>query len=176
VGAGVGTLNDLWGVWWIVLPLLAVSTLLLIMWLLDGYPSTGSRWRLYSRLCLISGGVAVLLWCYGVAKPNNLEISEGCLSQGGSWDPEYNYAHRDKDNRLFPVSMSCSAEFNAVPGWLNPAVAVFTVLSMAGGMGVVVSAAETRAGQKAGDGTDPPEDQPVGANDRAERKVDHDRG
>ncbi|SDD49797.1 hypothetical protein SAMN05660690_4386 [Geodermatophilus telluris] len=64
-------------------------------------------------LCLL-GGCQTFAW----------DVGETCtLVEGQTFDLGFWAAHRS-DSLLPPYSSPCNADFDRVPGWLNPAIAV----------------------------------------------------
>ncbi len=72
--------------------------------------------------------LALLAWLRGVFA-GGLDVEQTCtLRHGQRFDPDYYAAHRQDWFQLFPVTNKCHAGYELVPGWVNPAVAVFFLL------------------------------------------------
>ncbi|MFR9725861.1 hypothetical protein ACL02R_21215 [Streptomyces sp. MS19] len=73
----------------------------------------------------------VTLWFVAVAA-GGLDLEEACeYRHGVRFDDGWNSAHHRESGRLFPVHARCSADVDLVPSWVNPALVVLALLSLA---------------------------------------------
>lgn len=80
----------------------------------------------------------VLVWLRG-AMSGGLDMEETCrITHHQPYDDAYYDAHRRDYFRLFPLSNHCNADYDMVPSWVNPAVAVLSLLVLASLTGLVV--------------------------------------
>ncbi|GAA4263585.1 hypothetical protein [Dactylosporangium darangshiense] len=80
-------------------------------------------------------GTAVA-WLCGVLFGGSLDIAESCTYQHHQqYDAAYREAH--PDGFLFPLSTKCNAGYDLVPSWVNPAIAAFFLVFVAGVAGAV---------------------------------------
>jgi hypothetical protein len=95
-----------------------------------------ARWW---RAALASGLLTLALCAFGMTQAfTGLEVGETCtLFEEQVFDPEYWAAHR-QDSPLPPYSSPCNAEYDMVPGWVNPAIAVTAALCAMSPAGLVV--------------------------------------
>jgi hypothetical protein len=72
----------------------------------------------------------VLAWLWGLAAGPALQsLEEKCsIRHHQPYDDAYYQAHRDDYHRLFPLSSKCNADYDLVPAWVNPTIAVFLLL------------------------------------------------
>lgn len=72
--------------------------------------------------------LTVAVWLRGLLS-TGLNSGDVCTySRHQPVDDAYREAHRDDWFRLFPLSNKCNADYDLVPAWVNPAVAVFVLL------------------------------------------------
>lgn len=74
---------------------------------------------------------AALLWLAGLFS-GGLDSQEMCgLRYGQSYDRQYLKAHPEHAGRnLFPLSDKCNADYDMVPGWMNPAIVALAGLGV----------------------------------------------
>ncbi|MGK5111372.1 MULTISPECIES: hypothetical protein [unclassified Geodermatophilus] len=91
------------------------------------------------RGALASGLLTLALCAFGVTQAfTGLEVGETCtLVVEQDFDPEYSAAH-GRDSPLPPYSSPCNAEYDMVPGWVTPAIAVTAALCAVSLAGLVV--------------------------------------
>ncbi len=58
------------------------------------------------------------------------EIDETCAGLGQPYDQAYRAAHWEEPGRWFPLHNRCSAAFDLVPGWVNPALVCLAVVTV----------------------------------------------
>ncbi len=79
---------------------------------------------------MVSGLLTLALCALGLMAATfvGLEVNETCrLEEGQDFDLEYWAAHQ-QGSPLPPYSAPCNAEYDMVPPWVNPAIAVSTAL------------------------------------------------
>lgn len=114
----------------------------------------------FGRAAGICGYVAVLAWLWGVTR-DGLDIDETCrVVHGQEYDRSYHEAHLADYFRPFPLSLKCNAGYDLVPGWVNPVVAVFSVLFLLCFVGLVVAGARTISARRSARGPADMERQP----------------
>ncbi|MFI6874407.1 hypothetical protein ACIBL6_13270 [Streptomyces sp. NPDC050400] len=79
-----------------------------------------------------STALAVLLlapiWFWG-AFSGGLDVAETCALQAGQeYDQDYRSAHWRETSRAFPLHNRCNADYDLVPAWVNPTLAVLAVV------------------------------------------------
>ncbi|MFE6161821.1 hypothetical protein ACFQ7F_23250 [Streptomyces sp. NPDC056486] len=80
-------------------------------------------------------------YCVG-AFSGALRVEKSCRVRQEPYDAAYQAQHAAETDRWFPLHNKCNAGFDVVPGWVNPAVVIFTVL-LAAAVGTVAVAAVT---------------------------------
>lgn len=95
-----------------------------------------ARWW---RAALASGLLTLALCAFGMTQTFAVpDVGDICMfGQGQDFDLEYWAAHR-QDSPLPPYSSPCNAEYDRVPGWVNPTIAVTAVLCALSLAGLVV--------------------------------------
>ncbi|MDI3419198.1 hypothetical protein [Streptomyces luteolus] len=69
-------------------------------------------------------------WSVG-AFSGALDVGEACVTQQQHYDSAYRARHMDEMNQLFPLRNACNADYDLVPGWVNPAVVLCAALLVA---------------------------------------------
>lgn len=82
------------------------------------------------RLALVSFGVMVLVFLYGVSA-GGLDAQEACAAQHQIYDHQYRSENWQEPGRLFPMHDRCNAGYDLVPEWINPALVASGVLMLA---------------------------------------------
>jgi hypothetical protein len=87
----------------------------------------------------VSGLLTLALCLIGITQSfTGLEVAETCLfGDAQDFDGEYFDAHR-QEWPWPPYSSPCTAEYDMVPGWVNPAIAVTAALCATSLAGLVV--------------------------------------
>jgi hypothetical protein len=95
-----------------------------------------ARWW---RAALASGLLTLALRAFGMTQTFAVpDVGDICMfGQGQDFDLEYWAAHR-QDSPLPPYSSPCNAEYDRVPAWVNPTIAVTAVLCALSLAGLVV--------------------------------------
>src|SRR3712207_942955 len=85
-----------------------------------------ARWW---RAALASGVLTLALCAFGMTQSFVvLDVGDACLfGEGQAFDLRYWTAHRP-DWPLPPYSMPCNAEYDMVPSWVNPTIAITAAL------------------------------------------------
>ncbi|RJQ92531.1 hypothetical protein [Amycolatopsis panacis] len=60
-----------------------------------------------------------------------LDIQEACEAAQQPFDRAYLSQHRQDTGQLFPRHDLCNADYDLVPGWINPALVIFAVVTVA---------------------------------------------
>ncbi|TLM83227.1 PAS domain-containing protein [Pseudarthrobacter sp. NamE5] len=82
-------------------------------------------------LSMLSAFLLFLVFFQGAAA-GGLDVAEACaLRAGQPYDHEYRRLHKDEQLQLFPLTTKCNAEYDLVPPWTNPALAVLALLMVA---------------------------------------------
>ncbi|MGW5093196.1 hypothetical protein ACWEQ1_02520 [Streptomyces nodosus] len=84
----------------------------------------------WTRLCSVSlfGGLAC--WIWGGLR-QGLIVSDACLVRHQPYDKAYWDSHAEEFGKFFPLHNKCNAHFDLVPVWVNPAIVVSGVVSLA---------------------------------------------
>lgn len=104
--------------------------LVLAVWV---WPLVTGRWRRpgwffgTAGLCLVAIPV---VWFVG-AFSGGLDPEESCHLAGQAYDESYRAAHWREAARWFPLHNRCSAGYDLVPPWVNPALVVLPLLALA---------------------------------------------
>ncbi|MDQ8703950.1 hypothetical protein RCO28_15815 [Streptomyces sp. LHD-70] len=69
-------------------------------------------------------------WSVG-AFSGALDVGEACVTQQQHYDSAYRAQHAAEMNQPFPLRNACNADYDLVPGWVNPAVVLFAALLVA---------------------------------------------
>lgn len=59
------------------------------------------------------------------------EIDETCAQVGEAYDPTYRSTHWQEPGRWFPLHNRCHAGFDLVPAWVNPALVLLALVTVA---------------------------------------------
>ncbi|MDJ1136806.1 hypothetical protein [Streptomyces iconiensis] len=82
-----------------------------------------------------------LLVSYAVgAFAGALDMRKACMVQQESYDAGYRQQHAGEMDHWFPLHNKCNADFDLVPGWVNPVVAICAGLVAAGVITAAVAA------------------------------------
>ncbi|MCX2928524.1 hypothetical protein [Streptomyces sp. NEAU-W12] len=88
----------------------------------------------WARLWSLALFVGFAAWLRG-ALSGGLDIGETCAyTHHQTYDGAYRSARSEEFRRLFPLHNKCNAEYDLVPGWVNPTVvncAAFVLLATA---------------------------------------------
>ncbi|MCI0383744.1 hypothetical protein [Streptomyces sp. CNQ085] len=100
-----------------------------------GRSLAGGRWR---RSAGWFAGTAVLLllgtgitYLVGSMAGASLDPEEACHAAGQTYDRAYRRAHFEENTQWFPLHDRCHADYDLVPGWVNPVLVVLPVLAVA---------------------------------------------
>ncbi|MGW8379004.1 hypothetical protein [Streptomyces sp. ODS28] len=69
-----------------------------------------------------------------------LDVRKACVAQQEHYDDSYRQQHAGEMGHLFPLHNKCNADFDLVPGWVNPVIVICAVLLAAGIITAAVSA------------------------------------
>jgi hypothetical protein len=82
------------------------------------------------KLTVLFAFLMCVVFFQGVAA-GGLDVAEECeLGAGEPYDHEYRSQHAHEQLQLFPLTTKCNAEYDLVPAWTNPALAVLAVLTV----------------------------------------------
>jgi hypothetical protein len=82
------------------------------------------------KLTVLSAFLLIVVFFQGVAA-GGLDVGEACgLGAGQPYDHEYRSQHAHEQLQLFPLTTKCNAEYDLVPAWTNPALAVLALLTV----------------------------------------------
>ena len=122
----------------LLVPLGVVYLSVLSVWRLIGGAHTGT-WRRpgwFGHVAWLSLLGTAVAWLCGVLFAGSLDIAESCTYQHHQqYDAAYREAH--PDGYGFPVTAKCNAGYDLVPSWVNPTMAAFFLVFVAGVAGVV---------------------------------------
>ncbi|UBU15283.1 hypothetical protein [Nonomuraea gerenzanensis] len=99
----------------IAVPLGALALIVMMIRVLTGklFPAPVGRWVQAAAYTALAGG-AMYVW--GAFHLFTLDVRETCLLQHGQgWEPGHG-------ERFFPLSKRCNADYDLVPGYVNPVV------------------------------------------------------
>lgn len=115
------------------------------------------RWqrpRWYARLLWTFLYTATLLWGWASLSrgftPNSQALN--CRIAGQSFDPDYYYSHVGPLPPLL-VSSPCNRDYDLVAGWINPAIVICLLMTVAASVALAVSSVRVAA-ESAGSGPD----------------------
>jgi hypothetical protein len=97
------------------------------------------RPRAWFGLALLSVLALGSVFFVGLAAPG-LDVREKCELAGQTLDMVYREQHSGEPGQFFPLHDKCNADYDLVPGWINPALVFFAVLAAALLLGFLVSA------------------------------------
>jgi hypothetical protein len=122
----------------LLVPLGVVYVSVRSVWRLIGGAHTGI-WRRpgwFGHVAWLSLLGTAVAWLCGVLFAGSLDIAESCTYQHHQqYDAAYREAH--PDGYVFPVTAKCNAGYDLVPSWVNPAIAAFFLVFVAGVAGAV---------------------------------------
>ncbi|WP_461164092.1 hypothetical protein [Arthrobacter sp. R4-81] len=80
------------------------------------------------KLTILSAFLLFLVFFQGVSA-GGLDVGEACELRGHTYDHEYRSQNGHEQLQLFPLTTKCNAEYDMVPLWTNPALAVLALLT-----------------------------------------------
>lgn len=80
------------------------------------------------KLTVLSAFLAFVVFFQGVAA-GGLDVAEACGLAGQLYDREYRSQNAHEQLQLFPLTTRCNAEYDMVPAWTNPALAILAILT-----------------------------------------------
>lgn len=81
------------------------------------------------KLTVLSAFLLFVVFFQGVA-PGGLDVAEACeLGAGQTYDHQYRSQNAHEQHQLFPLTTKCNAEYDLVPPWTNPALAILAILT-----------------------------------------------
>ncbi len=81
------------------------------------------------KLILLSACLLVSVFFQGLPA-GGLDVAEACeLRAGQTYDHEYHSSHYYEQLQVFPLTTKCNAEYDLVPPWINPALAILALLN-----------------------------------------------
>jgi hypothetical protein len=83
--------------------------------------------------------VAVALTFFIGAFAGGHEIDETCAAKHEIYDEVYRSEHWLEPSQVFPMHNKCNADFDLVPFWVNPALVIFAVLTVAFVVALIMS-------------------------------------
>lgn len=83
-------------------------------------------WLGFTLLALLAFGVTTLVG----AAAGGLDIVETCELAHHRFDRDYLDQHWQDYSQFFPMSQKCNADYDMVPGWVNPALVIFAVAAV----------------------------------------------
>lgn len=82
------------------------------------------------KLTALSAFLLVVVFFQGVFA-GGLDVAEACeLRAGQPYDHEYRSQNAHEQLQLFPLTTKCNAEYDLVPPWTNPALAILAILTV----------------------------------------------
>ena len=82
------------------------------------------------KLAFLSALLLFAVFFQGIAA-GGLDVKEACeLGAGQPYDREYRRLHTHEQLQLFPLTTKCNAEYDLVPPWTNPALAILAILTV----------------------------------------------
>lgn len=84
-----------------------------------------ARWL---ALTMLSAFLLVMVFLQGLSA-GGLDVGEACELGGHRYDHEYRSQNAHEQLQLFPLTTKCNAEYDLVPPWTNPALAVLALLT-----------------------------------------------
>lgn len=86
--------------------------------------------EVWLKLSALSAFLAFMVFFQGLAA-SGLDVGEKCGQAGQAYDHEYRSQNAHEQLQLFPLTAKCDAEYDLVPAWTNPALAVLAILTVA---------------------------------------------
>ncbi|RDV12908.1 hypothetical protein DXK94_00010 [Arthrobacter sp. RT-1] len=80
-------------------------------------------------LSVLSAVLLFVVFFIGVSA-GGLDVGEVCELGGHRYDHEYRSQNAHEQLQLFPLTIKCNAEYDLVPPWTNPALAVLALLTL----------------------------------------------
>jgi hypothetical protein len=84
-------------------------------------------WLGLSFLSFLAIGVTYFIGIFAPGK----DIDETCASAGQVLDENYRAQNWQEPSRFFPLHDKCNAGYDMIPAWVNPALVIFSVLTVA---------------------------------------------
>ncbi|RNG35350.1 hypothetical protein [Streptomyces botrytidirepellens] len=85
----------------------------------------------WTRLCSVSLFAGLASWIWGTFR-TGLDVRDTCqFVHHERYDETYWDAHAKEFQKIFPLHNKCNAHYDLVPAWVNPAIVVCAVVSLA---------------------------------------------
>lgn len=94
-----------------------------------------SAWLGLTLLALLAFGLTAFVGMWSGGK----DIDETCAVAHQPLDHVYRAQHWQEPGRFFPMHDRCTADYDLVPGWINPGLAAFAVVAVTCLVGLVVA-------------------------------------
>jgi hypothetical protein len=92
-------------------------------------------WFGLALLALLAFGFTAFVGAWAGGK----DIDETCAAAGQALDQSYRAQHWQEPGQFFPMHNRCNADYDLVPGWVNPALVIFAVVAVACLVGVAAA-------------------------------------
>ncbi|TLM86283.1 hypothetical protein FDW83_00515 [Pseudarthrobacter sp. NamE2] len=79
---------------------------------------------------MLSAFLLVMVFFQGLSA-GGLDVAEACELSGHLYDHEYRSQQAHEQLQMFPLTTKCNAEYDLVPPWINPVLAVLALLTVA---------------------------------------------
>lgn len=84
-------------------------------------------WFGLAMLALLVFGFTAFVGAWAGGK----DIDETCAAAGQTLDETYRAQHWQEPGQFFPMHNRCNADYDLVPGWVNPTLVIFAVVVVA---------------------------------------------
>ncbi|WP_127499920.1 hypothetical protein [Actinoplanes solisilvae] len=84
--------------------------------------------RLIAAAALCTLGAAAT-WFIGIFSGSSTDPKESCHAVGATYDEAYRATHWREPSRFFPLHNRCNADHDLVAPWINPTLALLTLLA-----------------------------------------------
>jgi hypothetical protein len=81
------------------------------------------------NLTVLSAFLLFVVFFQGAAA-GGLDVGEACGQAGQSYDHVYRSQNAHEQLQLFPLTTKCNAQYDLVPAWTNPALAILAILTV----------------------------------------------
>ncbi|MEX0168750.1 hypothetical protein [Streptomyces sp. LMG1-1-1.1] len=92
------------------------------------------KWRhpvWWVRVFSVSLCAGLMSWLWGLFA-GGLDTRKTCLyMRHENYDEAYRKARAEEFGKLFPLHNKCNADYDLVPGWVNPTIVIFAVIALA---------------------------------------------
>ncbi|ACL42262.1 hypothetical protein Achl_4311 (plasmid) [Pseudarthrobacter chlorophenolicus A6] len=90
------------------------------------WPKSPVAWLGLAVLSFLCLGPVFFVGIFAAGK----DIDETCAAAGQTYDRVYRHLNWREPGQLYPLHNKCNAEYDTVPFWVNPVLAILAILTV----------------------------------------------